>query len=164
MFDVSLMDEKTRWNNLIKRIKDMEDISGSVVDIGFFEDVGLISIMKENEFGDPPRRNRPYPIPERSFMRFVFDRDLDTNFRILEKGSDDIINGIRSKKDVLTEIGKKVSNDIKKFILSGYYKTVKPNHPITIAKKGHDYPLIQTGKAVTVLTYKVGNKEPVHRE
>ncbi|GAG16566.1 unnamed protein product, partial [marine sediment metagenome] len=41
-----------------------------------------------------------------------------------------------------------------------FYKRAKPNHPITIAKKKHDHPLIQTGKGVSTLTYKIGKGNP----
>ena len=160
MFDVKLIDEKTQWTNLIKKVKELTDSESSVTEVGLFKDVGLITIAKENEFGDPPRMNRPYPIPERSFMRFVFDRDLDLNTKLLSKGIDDIITGTRTREKVLDNIGKEVTDSIRNFILDGYYQYRKPNHPITISKKGHTYPLIQKGKIVTMLTHKVGNLTP----
>jgi len=160
MFDVQLIDEKTQWINLVKKIKEMTDDTGNMVEVGLFKDVGLISIAKENELGDPPRRARPYPIPERSFLRFVFDRDLDINTELLTKGIDSILSGMKERKKVLEEIGESVTNSIKEFILSGYYKFKNPNHPITIKRKGHDYPLIQSGKIVSTITYKVGRGNP----
>ena len=160
MFNVEIIDQKIQWVNLVKKIKDMTDEKGSVVEAGLFEDIGLISIAKENELGDPPRRARPYPIPERSFMRFTFDRDLDKNTALLLKGVEEIILGAKTKFKILNEIGEIVTNSIKEFILSGYYKFSKPNHPITIRRKGHNYPLIETGKIVSTLTYKVGRGNP----
>ena len=160
MFDISLIDEKTQWTNLLKKVKELTDIGSNITEVGLFKDVGLILIAKENEFGDPPRRMRPYPILERSFMRFVFDRDLDVNTELLQKGIDDIITGAKTREQVLNDIGEQVADSIRNFILSGYYQYRKPNHPITIRKKGHTYPLIQTGKIVTMLTHKVGNLMP----
>jgi len=160
VFDVELIDQKTQWINLVKKIKDMTDEKGNITEIGLFKDIGLISIAKENELGDPPRRARPYPIPERSFMRFVFDRDLDKNTALLFEGIEKILLGTKTRLQVLDEIGKTVTNSIKKFIASGYYKFSKPNHPITIKRKGHDYPLIETGKIYSTLTYKIGRGNP----
>lgn len=159
-FEVDIIDQRTAWDNLVTRIKKMTNVAGNVVEIGLFNDVGLISIAKENEFGDPPHRARPYPIPERSFLRLVFDRDLDENTEALFKGASEIIGETKSKFKVLEEIGTKVTNDIKEFILSGFYKGKNPNHPITIRRKGHDFPLIQTGKIYSTLTYKVGKGSP----
>jgi hypothetical protein len=160
MFDIEIIDQKTQWVNLVKKVKEMTDEKGNVSEIGLFEDVGLISIAKENEFGDPPRRARPWPIPERSFLRFVFDRDLDENTELLFKGVDEILLDIKNRFQVLNEIGIKVTNSIKEFILSGYYKFNNPNHPITIRRKGHDHPLIESGKIVSTITYRVGRGNP----
>lgn len=160
MFDVEIIDEKTQWTNLIKKIKELTDEEGNMVEIGLFNDVGLISIAKENELGDPPRRARPWPIPERSFLRFVFDRDLDENIKLLLNGLDDIIIGVKTRTKVLNETGEKVTNSIKEFIISNYYKFKNPNHPITIKRKKHDHPLIQSGKIYSTMTYKIGRGNP----
>lgn len=160
MFDVKMIDEKTQWINLVKKVKEMSDETGNMVEVGLFEDIGLISIAKENELGDPPRRARPYPIPERSFLRFVFDRDIEINTKLLTKGIDYILLGIKDKSKILEEVGESVTNSIKEFILSGYYKFKNPNHPITIRRKGHDHPLIQSGKILSTITYKIGRGNP----
>lgn len=164
MFDVEVIDKKTQWVNLVKKVQEMTDPKGNIAEVGLFNDIGLISIAKENEFGDPPRRARPYPIPERSFMRLVFDRDLKENTELLFNGIDDILSNKKTRLGVLNEVGLKVSNSIKEFILSGYYKFKRPNHPITIRRKDHDHPLIQTGKIVSTLTYKIGRGNPKETE
>ena len=96
-FEVSIIDQRAAWDNLVTRIRKMTDVAGNVVEVGLFNDVGLISIAKENEFGDPPRRARPYPIPERSFMRLVFDRDLNENTKALFEGAAEVIADTKSK-------------------------------------------------------------------
>jgi len=160
VYDVGLIDDKTQWTNLIKKIKELTNESGNMVEVGLFNDTGLISIAKENEFGDPPRRARPWPIPERSFLRFVFDRDLNENIKFLFNGIDDIISGTKTRFKVLNETGLKVTNSIKEFIISNYYKSNRPNHPITIRRKKHDHPLIQSGKIYSMMTYKIGKGNP----
>jgi len=160
MFDVEVIDEKTKWTNLVKKIKELSDPGGNIVEVGLFDDVGLISIAKENELGDPPRRARPWPIPERSFLRFVFDRDLHDNVKMMMRYIDDLIIGNRTRQEILLKIGDSVTNSVKQFILSNYYKFRNPNHPITIRRKGHDHPLIQSGKIYSTLTYKIGRGNP----
>lgn len=160
MFDVELIDDKTQWINLVKKIKELTSESGNMVEVGLFNDVGLISIAKESELGDPPRRARPWPVPERSFLRFVFDRDLDENIKFLFNGLDNIVSGVKTRFEVLNETGLKVTNSIKEFIISNYYKFNRPNHPITIRRKNHDHPLIQSGKIYSTMTYKVGKGNP----
>lgn len=156
MFDIEIIEDKTQWVNLVKKIRGMTDEDGNMVEVGLFGDIGLVSIAKENELGDPPRRNRPWPIPERSFLRYVFDRDLEKNVKRMFRGAQEIIfNNVKSF-DILEKIGETVSNEIKEFILSDYYFFTKPNHPITIRRKKHDHPLIEKGKIVKTLTYKVG--------
>jgi len=160
MYDVRLIDQKTQWINLVKKVKEMSVEDGNTVEIGLFKDVGLISIAKENEFGDPPKSNRPYPIPERSFMRYVFDKDIKLIVKkMIEEASDVLIGKVKMDKK-LDEMGIFLTKRIKKFILSDFYKKAKPNHPITIKRKGHDHPLVETGKIVSTLTYKTGKGNP----
>ena len=93
-------------------------------------------------------------------MRYVFDRDLEKNVEMLINGAKNILLRKKTRLQVLNEIGEIVTKSIKKFILSGHYKFSRPNHPITIGRKKHDYPLIQTGKIVSTLTYKIGKGNP----
>ena len=160
MYDVTLIDQKTQWINLVKRVKEMSVEDGNTVEIGFFKDIKLIKIMKENEFGDPPRRNRPYPIPERSFMRYTFDKNLKLIIKKMLEGASDVLIGKIKMDKKLNEMGIFVTKKIKKFILSDFYKRAKPNHPITIKRKKHSHPLIQTGKIVSTITYKIGKGNP----
>jgi len=160
MYDITLIDQKTQWINLVKRIKEMSVTDGNTVEIGLFKDIGLISIAKENEFGDPPRSNRLYPIPERSFMRYVFDKDLKLIIKKMLDGAGDVLLGKIKMNEKLDEMGILLTERIKKFILSDFYKRAKPNHPITIKRKKHDHPLIETGKIVSTLTYKIGKGNP----
>jgi len=160
MFDVKFIDEKTQWINLVKKVRELSDEEGNMVEVGLFKDPVLIQIAKENEFGDIPRRKRPWPIPERSFLRYVFDRDLKKNIKLLKDQLNLVLFYGKKRFLALEDIGKIVSGSIKEFILSGYYISIKPNHPITIRKKKHNYPLIESGKIVSELTYKVGKGNP----
>lgn len=164
MFDVELIDHKENWDALVAKVRGLTNVEGNVTEVGLFGDTKLVQIAKENEFGDAPKSNRNYPIPERSFLRFVFDKDLDKNSKLLMQGIDDIITGKRTSFKVLDDVGDEVATSIKKFILSDHYKFSKPNHPITIKIKGHDNPLIQIGKIFSLITHKVGKGEPRERK
>lgn len=155
MYDVELIDQKEEWTNLINRIKSMSKLDGNSVEIGLFDDVGLIRIAIENEFGAPPSANRKWSIPERSFLRLVFDRDLELLNEIMSESVNNIITGKSKRGKELKQIGEIVEKRIKDFIASDYWKSLKPNHPITIKIKKGDHPLIQVGKIYSVITSKV---------
>ena len=164
MFDVELIDHRVDWDALVKKVRDLTNVQGSVTEVGLFGDASLVEIARRNEFGDPPRSDRNWPIPERSFLRYVFDKDLDKNTKLLMRGIDDMIANKRTKFKVLDDVGDEVATSVKKFILSDYYKSSKPNSPITMRIKGHDHPLIQIGKIFSLITHKVGKGEPRERK
>lgn len=159
MFNVELIDHRKEWDDFLQRIKGLTDETGCITEVGLFGPSDLVEIAEQNELGDPPRGNRKWPIPERSFMRYVFDKDIDKNTKLLFKGIDDIILKKRTVSQVLNQLGDEVATDIKNFILSDYYKSSKPNHPITVRIKGHDHPLIQIGKMFSLITHKIGKDE-----
>ena len=164
MFDVELIDHRKEWDDFLRRIKELTDEEANTVEVGLFGPSDLVEIATMNEFGDPPRGNRKWPIPERSFMRYIFDKDIKKNTELLFKGIDDIILNNRTKGQVLDQVGDEVATSIKKFILGDYYKGIKPNHPITMKIKGHDHPLIQVGKIFSLITHKSGKGEPFSRK
>ena len=158
MYDVELIDVKDEWVELVKRVKAMSKDKGNSVEIGVFEDPGLVKIATENEFGDPPRPKRKWRIPERSFLRHVFDRDKKKLAALMQKGAGDIITGKAKTEKVLEYMGSLFEKNVKDFIISGYYKSSKPNHPITIKIKGNEQPLIQIGKVYSTLTHRITGK------
>lgn len=164
MYDVKLIDHRQEWDDFLKRIKELTDMEANMVEVGLFGPSDLVIIATMNELGDPPRNNRKWPIPERSFMRYIFDKDLKKNADLLCEGIDDIILKNRTRGQVLNDIGDEVATSIKKFILSDFYKGVRPNHPITMKIKSHDHPLIQVGKIFSLITHKVGKGEPFSRK
>lgn len=155
MYDVELIDQKEEWIKLVNKIKSMSKPDGNSVEIGLFDDVGLIRIAIENEFGAPPSANRKWSIPERSFLRLVFDKDLEKLNEMMNEYASDIMIGKITRGEALKNMGKIVEKKVKDFIASDYWKSLKPNHPITIKIKKGDHPLIQVGKIYSVITSKV---------
>ncbi len=52
-------------------------------------------------------------------------------------------------------LGMELVADVQRLVRSGYYRGVKPNSPKTIALKGSDNPLIDTGTMINSLTFSV---------
>ena len=93
-------------------------------------------------------------IPSRSYMRGTFDEEEakilkqsdDLEFEILTKG--------RSKRSALSEIGQTHQNQIQRNMKTkGKYQA---NHPYTIAQKGSDNELIDTGRLRQSISFEVG--------
>lgn len=105
-------------------------------------DISMVKVAAIQEFGAP---DAPNPIPQRSFLRST----LNIYRRIYTDG---IVNGI--KNGVGTSHANRV---VRKAVMDAarHYRTDiirriddkirPPNAPMTIARKGFDHPLIETG-------------------
>lgn len=128
-----------------KRIeREMKLANNSFTKIGLQENAtnkegeDLVEIAATNEFGDPGRR-----IPERSFIRSTTDEVRPEAFRLMKTGLGRIIDGKTSARKVLGKVGLFMETKIKKKITD---LRTPPNAPLTIALKGSDNPLIDTGQ------------------
>lgn len=155
MYKAELIDKRIEWDEIVKNVQLLSKKEGNAVEIGVFGDQSIVKIAVENEFGDPPRPSRPWPIPERSSFRHVFDRDKDVLSNMMQEMVSNILIGKEKIERNLEKLGIFFEKRVKDFILSDYYKISKPNHPITIKIKGHDHPLIQVGKLFSVITHKI---------
>lgn len=91
-------------------------------------------------------------IPERSFVRSTYDENLSKWTELCFKKVTDIVTGDGTADEVGQALGKRMQKDIRTKI-----KQMKTPHnsPLTVARKGHDNPLIDTGKLVEAVRYKV---------
>lgn len=64
----------------------------------------------------------------------------------------------------LNGIGAFLVGEIQAFVRSGFYKAAVPNAPKTVAKKGSDTPLIDTGFLINSTTYVTRTHLPPVRE
>lgn len=81
-------------------------------------------------------------IPERSFLRNTFDQHDSTNWnervgRDLEK----MMDGDMTARELYDDLGRLMVKDVQRAI----YKATPGNSPLTIARKGKDTPLRDTG-------------------
>lgn len=91
-------------------------------------------------------------IPERSFMRSTFDEKLGSIKTLMDRQWEKFIRGETTIFRALSRIGMEHETDVKQKIRD--LKT-PPNAPSTIAKKGSDNPLIDTGAMVNSVRYVV---------
>ena len=159
MYNVDFIDVKDEWIEIVNNIKKMSKKEGSSVEIGVFGDQSITKIAIENEFGDPPRAHRKWRIPERSFLRHVFDGMEIKLISMMKIMANNILIGKEKMGDDLEKLGNLFEKKVKDFMLSDYYKSTKPNHPITIKIKGHNQPLIQVGKLFSVITHRITGRE-----
>lgn len=91
-------------------------------------------------------------IPERSFVRSTFDDSLNSWTSLCFDKLADIVAGTSTAEELGQTLGKRMQKDLRTKI-----KRIKIPHnsPLTIANKGHDNPLIDTGKLVEAVRYKV---------
>jgi len=144
-------------------------LSGAELVVGFqgpeaaerYKDTGanVASVAMYNEFGTPAS-SRHAGIPQRSFLRSsVFEnRDKITDkFAKATKrgiGADATTGG---KGDPLFELGRVGASIVRmvKTKIRGSRSWAKPNAPATVAKKGFDYPLIETRKMLKAVSWGV---------
>lgn len=91
-------------------------------------------------------------IPSRPFMRQAFDGNLEQLKSLVDKKQLEIIEKKKTAEQVLEEIGIVHKSQIQDTMINGEFKS---NHPFTIAEKGSDKPLIDTGRLVGSIDFEV---------
>lgn len=124
-------------------MRDLEKLDGMEVVAGMLRDSGkasngasYVDIATWNEYGT--RR-----IPSRPFIRI----SADTNRQAWAKMAQQCVNGVidgDSPTEAAQVIGHRMVEDIRKVI--GDKSKLAPNAPSTIAKKGRNEPLVDSGE------------------
>ena len=152
---VTIKDVDRGWRQLRR------DLKSAHVKVGYFagpkdarpgDPITNVELAVVHEFGSPGQG-----IPERSFMRSTIDAQTNEYIGVLNK----LLKMALSARAVGTSVtralgilGEKVSADIKKRVMTGEH-IPPPLKPRTIARKGSDRPLIDTGRLITAITYLV---------
>ena len=109
-------------------------------------DAETLIAAASNEFGTDT-------IPERSFLRSTVDENAGAYLSDLAEDVVRVAEGRGSNlTTVLKRTGQRASDDVKRKIVS---LRSPPNAAATVAKKGSDNPLIDTGRLLQSITYKV---------
>lgn len=162
---------KDIFNRLPTIKREIDEMANTSVIAGILpsEDEHLQMIAVVNEYGCHIRaKNGPYliipgpkgtfyrlkevDIPARSFLRSTFDAHSEEWQQITTAGVRKIINGTETAEGVLTKTGKLMQSQIKKSIRA---KKSPANAPLTVAVKGKDDPLEDTGNLRKSIKFKV---------
>jgi hypothetical protein len=108
----------------------------------------MVEIMAIHEFGSPAAN-----IPERAPIRTTFVRKQDEFGKLFAKAAQAVMGGMTTER-ALEIVGVFTSTEVKKTITAEEH--LEPAlKPATIARKGSDRPLVDTGRLVNAITYEV---------
>jgi len=128
-----------------RNVQDYSGLGNRVIDIGLPDDithpdagVTMAQLGAVHEFGAP--ENSP-PIPQRSFLRAWIQASRSRIIRTLNINAENISVGL-SIEDGAGQVALWGQGQVQEYITDLYDP---PNAPLTIALKGDDNPLIDTG-------------------
>lgn len=141
------------YKRLMVRAKDLARVApvrvGVHPDEGqqhYADGVSVIDVAIWNEFGTET-------IPERSFIRAWFDLNRDKVKLSIERMMQAVMAGKYTKDQALNLLGLRWVAEVQKRMSEGI---PPPNAPSTIAKKGSDKPLIDTGQLRSSIKHTIG--------
>lgn len=114
---------------------------------GRFDMQTLIDVAAANEFGSEDGKHPP----ERSFIRSSTDENRPILFQYAERGVNQIIAGAQTARGLLASLGSHLELMIKAKMQGGPFA---PLHRTTVARKGHDMPLVETGQLFETIQHK----------
>jgi len=148
------------WDANKRAVKDFQK---AYVEVGVFESetekdgTPMAMIASVHEYGAEIRQKRgTLIIPERSFLRSWVESASENTNKLMQKLYNDVASGKTNVVDAMKKLGAYASSGIRKQILDGDFV---PNAPSTIAAKGSDKPLIDTGQLMNSIHYRVGKGE-----
>lgn len=170
MATVVLSDEN-RTPQLIETLRQLQQMG---VEVGVFgdEESHLLMIARVHEFGmeiEVTERMRGYlhsqglhlradtekiTIPERSFMRSSWDQSQAELQELILRLLPAVLAGRLAPRYFYERIGiwlvARIQNQIREI-------SDPPNHPFTVQRKGSSNPLVDTGRLIQSITYRVVN-------
>ena len=143
-----VIDRDLGWKDIVQGYRNLH---GKTIKAGVLQSAGsekngvpISQVATWNEYGTSR-------IPSRPFIAIATDESKGWQGEVKMQ-----VGGITSSADVngvLNTIGEQMKKDIKNVI--GDRSKLKPNAPSTIAKKGFDAPLIDTGKLQESIDFEV---------
>lgn len=140
-----VIDRDLGFRAVVKRIGDLTSDPFVVIGIRAEEGSELVTYAAANEFGTDT-------IPERSYLRSTIDENRDRYFSEAGKAIRDHVNGRRGIRQGMGRLGLRVVADVQRKITA---LREPPNAPSTIAQKGSDNPLIDTGRLRQSIDFEV---------
>ena len=150
-----------RDDNRTKEIlKAIEELNSQCVDIGVLGDddkegVSIVTIATIHEYGAPKAG-----IPERSFIRANFDKNVDEYFEQIKGYLDRVFQGEVSAKTLYTKMGQTVAQDTQKLIRKKIPPALKDSTIKARKKRKNEgtTPLIDTGRLLEAISYEVKDR------
>ena len=150
-----VIDKDLGWKRIVRK---SNFINGKEIKAGVLASAGneangkpIAQVASWNEYGTPSTPRRPWSVPARPFLAISTDENNGWKDES-EKAFKKILGG-SEVMSALNDVGKKMQKDIEKVI--GDNSKLTPNKPSTILKKGHDLPLIDSGKLLDAISYEV---------
>lgn len=151
----NVKDNDKGWKRITRKILalDKKEVSAGVHDDAGNEDNGksIALVAFWNEYGT--KREKVQHIPPRPFIRISFDDHNSEWVKEADTQLTAMVNGGKTASGALNALGRLMKKDIKKII--GDKSKLKPNAPSTVARKGFDKPLYETGKLEAAIDFKV---------
>jgi hypothetical protein len=147
---VPIRDVDNGYKALVERIFTM---GAPKISVGVFETDGakmyvdgvtVLDVATFHEFG--------LGVPERSFLRGWFDENIERAREALVRLMRSVVEGKRTKEQALELFGVWLVGEIQKRMAENI---PPPLAPETIARKGSDVALIDTGQLRSSVTYKI---------
>lgn len=138
--NIIIEEDNTGWNKLIDNIEPVVKNEFVAVDIGLFEPTSpkIIDRGIRNEMG--------IGTPQRSFIALTFDIKRKQLERIVLNAMGKWFMSNEKALNALDSAGKYLQKEIRELMYGDYWLKRKPNKPLTVAKKGFNQPLIETGE------------------
>ncbi len=174
--NVTIIDSRTEWDNLTRRVKEVKRAKVPSVKVGVFGKDGsdLVKYASANEFGtgawypfsdDDPRTVeaiKTFPgkvpkkirIPERSYLRSSVDENRSRINEFVSARFSDFLDGKMSVPKALNLIGLMFSSLVQMKITRGG-KGWPPNSAFTKWRKKSSRPLIDTGRLRQSITHEI---------
>lgn len=143
--------------NNISRLKDvLKELKNYSVEVGIFGSDEYVMVASVHEFGATIQRGKgSITIPERSFLRTVFDEKNEEWASFFKSQLKHVLALQMDVQTLFNRLGARMMGDIQEKITD---LDAPPNAPSTIAKKGSSNPLIDTGGLRMRITYRVVRK------
>jgi hypothetical protein len=133
---------------LIRTIRDGIDTS---VEVGVADDGGspdIVMIGMVHEFGSDDGH-----VPERSFLRSTMDENRPKYAALIETATERVLFHGAKPENAFAKVGRTVVFDVQRRISSGDIEPALA--PETIARKGSDTPLLDTGRLRSAIVFEV---------
>lgn len=141
-------------NNIPKLLKLIEQLQSKRVEVGILGDSGsyddgtsILLIAQVHEFGAPSIN-----IPERSFLRAYFDENEKQIYSEMEALLYKTLDNLGSANGFYEYMGEYLIGEVKNYIVKLKSPPLKAS---TIKAKGSSNPLVDTGRLVDSIDYRV---------